>query len=33
VSRAAYLYFVDLIDTQLSASEGATGTCRLPNQQ
>ena len=33
VSRAAYLYFVDLIDSQLSASEGATGTCRLPNQQ
>jgi tetratricopeptide (TPR) repeat protein len=33
VSRAAYLYFVDLIDSQLSASEGAAGTCRLPNQQ
>ena len=33
VSRAAYLYFVDLIDSQLSASEGAAGTCPLPNQQ
>ena len=33
VSRAAYLYFVDLIDSQFSASEGAAGTCRLPNQQ
>ncbi|MGH3272024.1 MAG: LA2681 family HEPN domain-containing protein [Trebonia sp.] len=33
VSRAAYLYFVDLIDSQLSASEGAAGTCRLPNQR
>ena len=33
VSRAAYLYFVDLIDSQHSASEGATGTCRLPNQR
>jgi hypothetical protein len=33
VSRAAYLHFGDLIDSQLSASEGAAGTCRLPNQQ
>jgi hypothetical protein len=33
VSRAAYLYFVDLINSQLSASEGAADTCRLPNQQ
>ena len=33
VSRAAYLYFVDLIDSQLSPHEGAAGTCRLPNQR
>jgi hypothetical protein len=32
VARAAYLYFVDLIDSQLSAPEENAGIIRLPNQ-
>ena len=33
VARAAYLYFVDLIDSQLSPPEGSADTFQLPNQR